>query len=558
MSILDTNKILNGTPEKRLIIGYNNMKNDYTESSASSYLKICEDLPFSSIFEHSRIIFSEPYYGLKFYENALFGDNCSFTKIVTEREKVNDYFNENENKMVVEQAELYKDLLTKMDVFIEDNFTVIAWANYIKESVDSELESKISGLLYEYNITNRSDETKLKLISAMKDITDNTSYLLYVPIVESVIGGVFTEEDTTNILLNDIFDENIISLSPMVVMASTLNTSKYYKESIKKMPLKSNRIIFESILGQSLNTELENIVIEKVKESLIEYSTPDCAVRNIFENAIDDAFDKNENRDIRIEKLKKSILIQESIENYLMQGYYISNSDNIIVNNMDIFSEGTTLFDALKITSGKIEELKGKLENEGVVVVEDFEEDVIEEASVQKPKAKTMANKIQFKAMDLEAKQDKIRSKMKNSGQQIRNAVTSVTRMPMNAVSDIKSQIKMLDEKDETRRRQYMSEPGFRKRAFKNLKLAILYGSAAQVKLAFVPITAILRHFSKDRDRRIRNDLVNSIETEIKVCEEKINDANAANDNSEKYRLIRIKDQLNIEKKRIRTNSKYI
>ena len=60
------------------------------------------------------------------------------------------------------------------------------------------------------------------------------------------------------------------------------------------------------------------------------------------------------------------------------------------------------------------------------------------------------------------------------------------------------------------------------------------------------------------KDRRIRNETIRELNTEIKICEEKINDANANNDTQEKYRLIRIKDQLDAEMVRVKTNSKYV
>ena len=56
----------------------------------------------------------------------------------------------------------------------------------------------------------------------------------------------------------------------------------------------------------------------------------------------------------------------------------------------------------------------------------------------------------------------------------------------------------------------------------------------------------------------MRNELARELDTEIKVCDEKINDANANNDTKEKYRLMRIRDQLASERVRVRTNSRYI
>ena len=103
-----------------------------------------------------------------------------------------------------------------------------------------------------------------------------------------------------------------------------------------------------------------------------------------------------------------------------------------------------------------------------------------------------------------------------------------------------------------------MTEPGFRKKALRNLKLAMLYGSAAKIKLSLIPVVAITRHFSKMKDTRIRNELARELMTEIKVCDEKIQDANANGDHKEKYRLMRIKDKLHAEYVRVMVNSKYV
>ena len=177
---------------------------------------------------------------------------------------------------------------------------------------------------------------------------------------------------------------------------------------------------------------------------------------------------------------------------------------------------------------------------------------------VKAPEAKNLANKVQFKAMDAEAKQMKKMAEKKQKGQEVKNAVKAVTNLPKNVINGIKDQIKKVDEKDTQRRKNYMTEPGFRKKAFRNLKLALLYGGAASIKLALVPVTGVFRHFSKQKDRRVRNELINEIDTNIKICDEKISDANATGDNKAKYQLMRVKSELERERLRVRTNSKYI
>ena len=116
----------------------------------------------------------------------------------------------------------------------------------------------------------------------------------------------------------------------------------------------------------------------------------------------------------------------------------------------------------------------------------------------------------------------------------------------------------MMDEKDDLRRKKFLAEPGFRKKAFHNLKLAILYGTTATVSLALMPVTLLARHYSKQKDRRVRNELIKEIETEIKITDEKITDASGEGDRQEKYKLMRIKAKLENELLRIRMNSRYI
>lgn len=160
--------------------------------------------------------------------------------------------------------------------------------------------------------------------------------------------------------------------------------------------------------------------------------------------------------------------------------------------------------------------------------------------------------------MDAEAKQMALFGKISHKGQEIVNAGKAVAAIPMNVVKEIKKVAADLDKADVEKRKAFMTDPGFRKKSFHNLATAIKYGVAAQVNLALVPVLMIVNHFRKDENIKIRNELIREIETEIKVCEEKINDASSDGDKQEKYRLIRIREKLNTELVRVKTNSKYV
>ena len=111
---------------------------------------------------------------------------------------------------------------------------------------------------------------------------------------------------------------------------------------------------------------------------------------------------------------------------------------------------------------------------------------------------------------------------------------------------------------DDARRKEYLMKPGFFKVILSKFKNALLYYGAASAGIAYIPVAMVARRFSKLKSKRMRNELVRELETEIKICDQKIDDAKAKEDKQETYRLMRIRDKLENDKLRVRTNSKYI
>ena len=131
-------------------------------------------------------------------------------------------------------------------------------------------------------------------------------------------------------------------------------------------------------------------------------------------------------------------------------------------------------------------------------------------------------------------------------------------KIPSNILDNIKGVRDSFDKADDNRKKEYMMKPGFRKKWFRTLRTAATYGLAAQVSAMLIPITWLCGRISKEKNKRIRIELSSELETEIKVCEEKINDANAAGDQKQKYELMRLRDKLELERNRVLSNSKYI
>lgn len=572
MSIVNIEKIINGTPQKRLLNGYNRMKENYTEASAQEYYDIYKDEPLSFLLENSRIIFSEPYYGYKYYKEAIENiSNCDFTVIESESEKVRTYLEENGSSMSVNQRQMYEVLDNTINNVLEHTKNTRIYASYIKENIDDRFEEKLSNAMFIYE--NSEDKNDSDIIQLIESVENPITFFTYAPYVISKLNTT-----SLNDKVNEMFEKASIpeeyneskwkTFTEAVVCGNKLSLDSFYKESVNGVGNRDIRFIFEYFMNTSLNEKLEELVEEKVNINDVCYSSPVLAVNNIFNDIYEATIDKEE---LELQKDQLEVyknIAYESTLDIIVSEYQQGNNTDDIAQGYTVLNESISIEKAFEKINNIYSESTYVTEEEDSVDTEDDVDDKdIEEMDKevndtgkkpQAPKPKNLANKVQFNAMDKEAQQMKKTSIRKQKGQEVKNAVKAVAQIPKNVLLDIKRQIKAVDEVDDERRKNYMTEPGFRKKAFRNLKLAVLYGSAAKAKLALVPVVAVARHFSKQKDMRVRNELVRELQTEIKVCEEKISDANANGDQKEKYRLIRIKDQLDAEMVRVKTNSKYV
>ena len=180
-----------------------------------------------------------------------------------------------------------------------------------------------------------------------------------------------------------------------------------------------------------------------------------------------------------------------------------------------------------------------------------------DENPVEKPK-EDVPTKIQNKALDHAAKQNEKDAKNMEKKQKLKNAANAVSEKPKEKLDDIKRFGRKWEKWDDNARKEFMLKPGNRHKIMKKFRTALLYGAVAHVKLSYLPVVVLLRHYSKSKDRRIRNELSMELDSEIKICEEKIRDADNEGDRAKKYELMRIRDKLNAERTRVRVNAKYL
>lgn len=568
---IDIERIINGTPDKRIVNAYNTLKNDYTEENAGRYKEVYSNEPISSILDNAEIIFSEPYFGTDFFIKLVEANSCIwFTRYEDIYNKISNFYDTYISKMNGVQKEKLAILQDTMHSKLIESGNVINYAYYIRDNI-GDIESDLLDAV--------SNEKTMVVEDTIIENIDNIIVLFtYLPYVANVFHPETLDKIAEHLLeacdINNDFDNDTWSTYiECVIMANKLSKDKGWLEAVhNNINNRSLRQLLREFINTDLNEVISNMNIKRVK------SVPHHVS---IESAIDDQLLNMEFGDMNFEEnsiTKKGfedytrIAFEKTSEHIGIEYSYTNNTESTI-EGYSLFREACSLDDAYSYISAFVEAEETNFEVDN----KDNRDYLASTAKSPKtkesnsgssrdyvatnskaPKAKNVANSIQYKAMDAEAKQMALFGKVARTGQDVVNAGKAVMALPLNVVKEIKKVSDDLDKADDNRRKAFMTDPGFRKKSFHNLKMAIMYGTAVQINLALLPILLIIRHFSKDKDIRIRNELIREIETEIKVCEEKITDASSAGDNKEKYRLIRIKEKLLAELARVKSNSKYV
>ena len=167
---MNINNIINGTPYKKFINSYNELKEDFTKENADKFFNTYKDEPLSFILENSRLIFSEPYNGYNFYREVINSPTfCAFSKIENENEKVLDYFESNESKfsdMQKDNAE-FRTQMTKD--FADFKESMLKEFSDFKDNIRVELQAIHS------EIADTRSELKAEIADLRSDVRVQTS-----------------------------------------------------------------------------------------------------------------------------------------------------------------------------------------------------------------------------------------------------------------------------------------------------------------------------------------------------------------------------------------------
>ena len=617
---VDKDKILHQNRTKNLLVEYNKLKDSYSSVSNVEYLEsaakayqdnyVNESLTF--IIENSRLIFSEPKFGFHFYKETVTSPFMTyFTSLPGELEKVSSYYNENGKNMPPEQKEEFTSLINVLESTIKSHEKTIMILNHGLETDEDFNHYYTECVNSIFNIQRENcdiEKEKAIMYEAVKDSQSPELFFAiapYIPVntdLRKIDANHLVASNMHHYFTECVLDEEHPSIDQRewdafiesVVIVSNLIHDSAYKDAVNNLRI-VNRTMLNGIAQESVKDQVEELYVEHVVESASNtkmnplntksfedlYSTPQGAVNKLFTDSF--LYEMNREENVN-EAAYRDDLADDArciLLEYVEYEYYHCEDVNQPIQGYNYFPEGTTVEQAFLMLS---EAVHGKTGTPNPLLVKNHsgnpddtikkhgtsmrEEDTGKKSKdlsdedddkiPEKPKPKNLANKVQFAAQDAEVKQMKRNAVLKQKGQEVGNAVKAVTNIPGNVVKNIKDMGKKWSDADEVKRKEYMLEPGFRSKAFRNLKLALMYGAVASYKITMLPVLMILRHFSKTKDVRIRRELARELDTEIKICDEKISDANAAGDQKEKYRLMRIKSQLEQEALRVKSNSRLI
>lgn len=601
MSILNNERILNGSPLKRLIQAYDSMKANYTEESANEFSKSYVTESLSFILDNSTKIFSEPYIGYGFYKDIITECAIPPMRYKEELEKVSTYIKE-AAKMGVshEQMEMYENLQEILTEKVESIKNTVIVSGYSYERGAKEYVEAVYDSIYE---SERNDD-ELLLTGAFESVCSVDDPYTFFSIAtdlhrrypHNTSSMLYGRTRTFHKKYTPTMDESELRTTlESVVAMSTLKNDNYVLESLDLCENMNMKFGWYGIMTESVDNYI--LLMSKSTNYSGEY-IPVGTIKNAITRMITEASSDLELGKMRAEKYRKLCHTQVALEVLTEKAKYDGfpydvleervsdveaeilaleweddgSCNAVIANHSRTTREREMNIDGIV---DKKDEPKPELPNpeeDETNMSEAGDDSESNETDSQQSDTQTtdtssvtpikpkedLATKIQNKALDHDAKRKEKEGIRQEKLQKLKNAKNAIMAGPKGWWESIQDFTKNLDKMDENRRKAFFLKPGYRHKIFKNLKLALLYGTVAQAKLTLIPVTMLIRHFDKDKDRRIRNELSLELESEIKVCEEKIKDADSKGDNQEKYKLMRIKDKLEAELSRVRLNSKMI
>ena len=542
---IDVNKIITGTPSKLLSSEYDILKANYTNEGIARYTEVYKKLSFHELIDNIIYVIREPQNGLVFFDSLI--ENymmCAFNQLDSLLDTFGNFMDENRSKMPDGQLAKYERVYGRLKELYDNTRGTRVYAQYIAESIDSEFEDRLSDNMYKSFMG--TDTYAMDNMFNMDDL----AYKILITYIPYVIPFIRTEtvyeciDKISNLcaITEDYPADMFKSYMSAIMCLNKVGTDKAYIDALNSANINMNyKNIIRALTKVSIDDELEKYATIEVTEGY-HYRDKDLTMMEMFDDIVDNAeFIEGGN----VSEEKK--ILDEVTQAVYSEAADIMTVEYMMYTGIELPASGYTIVD--KDADDKSDDSDSE---KGDRPIRPSSGD-----PSKKPKEDVLT-KIQTGAMDLEQKQLSLLADVGRGLTALKHAGKAVLTIPANFVKFAGNIKKGIDDWDDERRKKEMLKPGYRKKVFATLHALIQYGIAWNINVLLTPIVFFIRKLSSEKNERIRNEVIRHLTTEINICEERINDAASEGKKQEKYKLKRIKDELEAELTRVKTNSKYV
>lgn len=593
---MDINKelILTGTTRKKLLSMFNELKKNLTKNDAMKYYLVYSEMSLMEILQNFDIIYKEPHKGVKFITELITTYDIPPVYYRLISDEIRNYLAEKGKDMSAGQYGLYDKLMNTLFTLESETDRVYSMMLLMHDDLESVDNNPVTVLYNEkYNYMKSNDENvRNDAIVNMRDIILSSD----VDLLPDIMVTCFDVEELVTDLseyMRRLFSDvnNAYGIIRAIKANSILNrliAMPYIKRKLNKQNLNFKHLIMEYADIRKVIDVVKDITVQEAPETPV-YSSLKNGINNLYDMEVMNDIMEEDNINSKIETLTKEKEALSTISDFYLfdmlsatpeeldDAYdealcdlYTAGTDEPIVESVSAGQE--YLYGILQSRISAIDEeiyalefTKGGKQSETIAdrMGDEAERDAVKakvtvnKPEPQKPKSSAM-RKIQTSALDADVKAKSATKGLERAKQEVKNTATAIGKIPKNIADSTKKQINEWDTMDDERRKKFILEAGFRKKYFRLFRLALTHYVAFAVNPLLNIVVFICQHFSNEKNLRIKNELAAELEAEIKICEEKINDANNKGDNEKKYKMMRIKDKLTAELTRVKTNTRYI
>lgn len=281
---LNLDRILNGTLHKRLLNGYEKLKEvGLTEESAREFQSLYTNEDLDKVLNESAIIIKEPIYGLPFIESVMTNKKVPLTAFPIVLESFNEYLEDHEDNMSDEQKSMYENALNEIDEVYQSRYHECILAESATEA-EKDLANKLCNKLY-VETEEEAVEAVLDNFFESPDVSEKQKLTYGYYLLPSTDPNRLSRMLRRDLIMTE--SENMEDYSERIssnVISSYLLEDTAIINDVKKIPnVNLANVIAESVEA-NYRSIFDDIFNEYVPSSEDFYTSPESAMTHLFED----------------------------------------------------------------------------------------------------------------------------------------------------------------------------------------------------------------------------------------------------------------------------------